>query len=250
MPRRARIMLAGIPVHVVQRGNNHGACFFRDEDRAFYLHHLERLLRPSGCILHAYCLMTNHVHLLLTPLHASSCGSLMKHLGQLHSQYVNRTYERTGTLWEGRFRSCLVQSDEYLLACYRYVALNPVRAGMVEHPRQYPWSSYRANAEGESSRLVIQHQEYVRLGARVSDRRNAYRALFDSVKAVDRSDEIRQATNGNFALGNEAFRSDMAATLGRRVEPAKAGRPVRQSAADGAQLDLLWQSGKSWSVPD
>src|SRR3954469_16540022 len=110
---------------------------------------------------------------------------------------------------------------------------------MAEHPKLYAWSSYRANAEGESSRLVIQHGEYVRLGTRLSDRRNAYRALFDSVNAVDRSNEIRQATNGNFALGNEAFRRDMATTLGRRVQPAKAGRPVRQSAADGGQLDLL-----------
>lgn len=243
-------MLAGIPVHAVQRGNNHGSCFFRDEDRAFYLHHLERLLRPCGCILHAYCLMTNHVHLLLTPLHATSCGSLMKHVGQLYSQYVNRTYERTGTLWEGRFRSCLVQSDEYLLACYRYIESNPVRAGMVAHPRQYSWSSYRVNAEGEASGLVIQHEEYVRLGRNASDRCRAYRALFDSVPGFDRSDEIRQATNGNFALGNGAFRRKMAAMLGRRVEPAKAGRPARHSDGDGMQLDLLCQSGKSWSVPD
>jgi putative transposase len=243
-------MLAGIPVHAVQRGNNHGACFFRDEDRAFYLHHLERLLRPSGCILHAYCLMTNHVHLLLTPLHATSCGALMKHLGQLHSQYVNRTYERTGSLWEGRFRSCLVQSDEYLLACYRYIELNPVRAGMVEHPRQYSWSSYRVNAEGETSGLVIPHEQYLRLCTRVSDRCRAYRALFDSVPGPDRSDEIRQATNGNFALGNEAFRAKMAAMLGRRVEPARSGRRPRQSDEDGRQLDLLCQPGKSWSVPD
>lgn len=243
-------MLAGIPVHAVQRGNNHGACFFRDEDRAFYLHHLERLLRPSGCLLHAYCLMTNHVHLLLTPLHPSSCGSLMKHLGQLHSQYVNRTYERTGSLWEGRFRSCLVQSEEYLLACHRYIELNPVRAGMVEHPRQYPWSSYRVNAEGETSGLVVQHQEYLRLGRRIGDRCRAYRALFDPIPGHDRFDDIRQATNGNFALGNEAFRRKMAATLGRRVEPARAGRPARHSDGEGMQLDLLCQEGKSWSVPD
>ena len=243
-------MLAGIPVHAVQRGNNHGACFFREEDRAFYLHHLGRLLRPSGCILHAYCLMTNHVHLLLTPLHVSSCGLLMKHLGQLHSQYVNRTYGRTGTLWEGRFRSCLVQAEDYLLACYRYIELNPVRAGLVDHPRQYRWSSYRTNAEAETSELVIQHEEYLRLGGNAGDRRRAYRALFDSDPGSERSDEIREATNGNFALGSEAFRGEMAAALGRRVEPAKAGRPAQRSDGNGTQLDLLGQSGKSWSVPD
>ena len=174
----------------------------------------------------------------------------MKHLGQLHSQYVNRTYGRTGTLWEGRFRSCLVQSEEYLLACYRYIELNPVRAGMADHPKQYPWSSYRANAEGETSAPVIQHEEYIRLGGNAGDRQRAYRALFDSRPESDRFDEIREATNGNFALGSEAFRRKMAAALGRRVEPAKAGRPAKQSDGNGAQLELLGQSGKSWSVPD
>jgi putative transposase len=243
-------MLAGIPVHAVQRGNNHGACFFREEDRAFYLHHMGRLLRPSGCVLHAYCLMTNHVHLLLTPLHTRSCGLLMKHLGQLHSQYVNRTYGRTGSLWEGRFRSCLVQSEEYLLACHRYIELNPVRAGLVDHPGQYRWSSYRANAEDEISDVVIQHEEYLRLGGNAGERRRAYRALFDSRPGSNRFDEIREATNGNFALGGDAFRRKMAATLGRRVERANAGRPVRRSEDSGVQLDLLGQPGKSWSVPD
>jgi putative transposase len=174
----------------------------------------------------------------------------MKHVGQLHSQYVNRIYGRTGTLWEGRFRSCLVQSEEYLLACYRYVELNPVRAGMVDHPRQYPWSSYRINAEGESSALVVRHEEYIRLGMNVNDRQRAYRALFESPSGLDRIDEIRQATNGNFVLGSEAFRRTMAASLGRRVEPAKAGRPVRRLDGNGIQLDLLGRSEKSWSVPD
>src|SRR5206468_7516033 len=109
MPRRARIMLADVPAHVIQRGNNRGPCFLNDEDRDFYLFHLARGLGRFGCQLHAYCLMTNHVHLLLTPEGAESCAALMKHMGQLHSQYFNKRYGRTGSLWEGRFRSCLVQ---------------------------------------------------------------------------------------------------------------------------------------------
>ena len=144
-------MLAGVPVHVIQRGNNRGACFVDDEDRNFYLFHLARGLGRCGCQLHAYCLMTNHVHLLLTPEGAESCAVLMKHMGQLRSQYFNKRYGRTGSLWEGRFRSCLVQSEGYVLACYRYIELNPVRASLVIHPGDYPWSSHRNNALGEAA---------------------------------------------------------------------------------------------------
>lgn len=130
MPRRARLVLAGTPLHVTHRGNNRQRCFYEDCDRAFYLFHLRRLLPNTQCALHAYCLMTNHVHLLLTPVTVSSCARLMQTLAQLHTQYVNRTYGRTGSLWEGRFHSCVVQSEEYLLTCYRYVERNPVDAGL------------------------------------------------------------------------------------------------------------------------
>ncbi len=124
-------MLPEVPVHVIQRGNNRQRCFHQEQDRSFYLFHLDRLLGSSGCTLHAYCLMTNHVHLLLTASSPDGCARLMKHLGQLHSQYFNRNYGRSGSLWEGRFRSCLVQSEDYVLACYRYIELNPVRAGLA-----------------------------------------------------------------------------------------------------------------------
>src|ERR1700694_2194333 len=164
MPRRARIMLAGVPVHVIQRGNNRGPCFVNDEDRNFYLFHLGRNLGRFECELHAYCLMTNHVHLLLTSKGAENCAVLMKHMGQLHSQYFNKRYKRTGSLWEGRFRSCLVQSDSYVLACYRYIELNPVRAGMVSSAAQYFWSSYATNAEGRTNGLLQPHPAYESLG--------------------------------------------------------------------------------------
>src|SRR6185295_12966000 len=131
MPRRARIMLPGFADHAIQRANNRAACFATDEDRAFYLFHLRRMLRRTGCKLHAYCLMGNHVHLLLTPDQGSACSELMKGVGQLYSQYVNRLYKKSGHLWEGRFKSCLVQSEDYVLACHRYIELNPVRAGLV-----------------------------------------------------------------------------------------------------------------------
>jgi putative transposase len=216
-------MLAGIPVHVRQRGNNGAPCFVTDEDRKFYLFQLGRSLGRYGCELHAYCLMTNHVHLVLTPRRAESCALLMKHMGQLHSQYFNKLYERTGSLWEGRFRSCLVQTEDYLLTCYCYVELNPVYAGMVRHSGDYAWSSYRENAMGAgSSGLLTSHPEYLRLGA------TAYAALVATMAPQhERMDEIRAATNGGYALGNKEFRDAMARALGRRVEQGKPGRPAR-----------------------
>lgn len=229
MPRHARLMLPDIPVHIVQRGNNRAACFFADADYAFYLFHLEKLARRFDCVVHAWCLMTNHAHLLLTPGAAESCGLLMKHLGQLYVQYVNRIHQRTGTLWEGRFRSCLAQTEDYVLACYRYIELNPVRAHMVTHPRDYRWSSYRANAEGESSSLLRPHAEYARLGDSDQARRVAYRDLLSEQASVVRDDEIRSATTGGFALGSEGFQRQVSLALGRRAARGQPGRPVSES---------------------
>jgi putative transposase len=154
MPRRSRITAAEVPVHIIQRGNNRGVCFFADADYEIYLTQLQVLASQFDCAVHAYCLMTNHVHLLLTPRQADGSALLMKHRGQRYVQHVNRSYQRRGTLWEGRFRSCLVDSEHYLLACYRTIELNPHRAGMVNHPRLYRWLSYRINQcrrQGERS---------------------------------------------------------------------------------------------------
>src|SRR5258708_6211765 len=229
MPRRARIMLAGVAAHLIQRGNNHGACFFAQDDYRFYLHHLHALANATGCAVHAYCLMTNHVHLLLTPEAADGCGRLMKGLGQRYVQYVNRTHRRSGTLWEGRFRSCLAQSEDYVLACYRYIELNPVRAAMVRHPREYPWSSYRINAEGKASAMVVPHDQYRALARSDEARRAAYR---DRVRArLDEQivNDIRMATNGGFVLGGARFQDEIAHMLRRRVVRGKPGRPPQET---------------------
>lgn len=231
MPRRARILLPGVPVHVIQRGNNRSACFYADEDYRFYLEHLTVQAVKHGCAIHAYCLMTNHVHLLLTPQGVESLGRLMKSLGQRYVQYVNRTYRRTGTLWEGRFRSCLMQDETYVLACYRYIELNPVRAGMVAHPGEYRWSSYRANAQGEADALLTPHPVYLAQSLELETRQAAYRELFRFELAPGLVDEIRQATNGNFALGDSRFIADIELALGRRVVRGKAGRPVKSGEA-------------------
>ena len=238
MPRRARIAVAGVPLHLIQRGNNRSACFFAEEDYRRYLDHLAELSEKFCCAVHAYVLMTNHVHLLLTPEKAESASLLMKHLGQRYVQYVNRVYRRSGTLWEGRFRSCLAQEEDYVLACYRYIEMNPVRARMVEHPRQYRWSSYRANAEGASSQLIVPHAQYRALARTTDARRQAYRALFKAQLDPQIVKDIRAATNGNYALGSQRFHREVAAILGRRVTPSKAGRPP-QRAPDEANTRPL-----------
>ena len=225
MPRRARVTLPGVAHHVIQRGNNRQPCFYNDRDRRLFLDWLEKYAAESDCLIHAYVLMTNHFHLLATPAARQSLALLMKHLGQRYVQYVNRTYDRTGSLWEGRFRSCLVQSDVYALHCYRYIELNPVRAAMVAHPAEYRWSSYRVNAQGESSTVLSPHPVYLALGCRGQARRAAYRALFADALPPDLVDEFRIATNGNFAVGSDRFKRGIEAALGRRVSRGRPGRP-------------------------
>ena len=225
MPRRARLSLPGIPWHIIQRGNNRSACFLAEEDYQFYLHYLHAFCDTFGCALHAYVLMTNHVHLLLTPRQKDSAGLLMKHLGQRYVQYFNRTYKRSGTLWEGRFRSCLTQSEDYVLACYRYIELNPVRAAMVMKPEDYRWSSYPANGLGKPNALITPHDQYLRLGLTPAERRGHYRQLFRAHVEEALLDEIRDATNGNFALGNKRFQAKVEAKLGQRAVRGVAGRP-------------------------
>ena len=227
MPRRARLAVAGIPWHIIQRGNNRSACFYAEADYRRYLRDLGEQAGKYGCRIHAYCLMTNHVHLLVTPALVESAGLMMKHLGQRYVQYINRTYRRTGTLWEGRFRSCLAQDDTYVLACYRYIELNPVRAGMVAHPAEYSWSSYRCNGQGQQNTLLTPHQQYLALGQSMEERHSRYRGLFRAHLEPKLIDEIRQATNGNYVLGDARFIDEIAAMLLRLVTPGKTGRPVK-----------------------
>lgn len=238
MPRRPRLALAGIPVHVIQRGHNRDACFFAEQDYALYRDHLAELSAKFGCAVHAYVLMTNHVHLLLTPQEADGASLLMKHLGQRYVQYVNRTYRRSGTLWEGRFRSCIAQQEDYVLACYRYIELNPVRAGMVAHPRQYRWSSYRTNAEGKPSSFLAPDSQFLALGRADEARRDAYRQLFRSELDPALVQEIRDAANGNLALGGDRFKKQVEAMLGRRVSRGTRGRPPKTNVRSEPINDL------------
>jgi putative transposase len=230
-------MLPGVAVHAIQRGNNRVDCFFAEEDRAFYLFHLRRLLPRARCRLHAYCLMTNHVHLLLTPETQSACALLMKGIGQLHAQYINKTYGHRGYLWEGRFKSCLVQSDDYLLRCHCYIDLNPVRAGVVRNARDYPWSSYAAHALGQNDSLLSPHDEYLGLGKEQHERQAAYRELLASL-SEDQIGEIRAATNAGFPLGSDGFKRAVSRALGRRVERGPPAGQRRQERATSSSISF------------
>lgn len=237
MPRCARIVLPGTALHVVHRGNNRAQCFFTDQDKAFYLFQLGRILPRSRCLLHAYCLMDNHVHLLVTPAEPESCALLMKPVAQIYAHYFNKAHRRSGYLWEGRFKSCLVQAQHYLLACYRYIEMNPVRASIAPSA-DFAWSSFRANAYGQPSPLITPHAEYVQLGKTASERQAVYRDLFGQALAPSAADEIRRATNGGFVLGDSSFKNTMARRLGRRVEARLPGRRPRPKDGD-AEGDLL-----------
>ena len=228
MARRLRTVAPGVPLHVVQRGNNRTTCFFGDEDFDRYLRFLRRAADEERCRIHAYCLMSNHVHLLVTPEDNWACARFMKVVNQRYAQHLNRVHERTGTPWEGRYRSNVVFSMRYVLACYRYIELNPVRANMVRHPREYKWSSYRVNAEGKEDSLLTPHDQYRRLGSTWASRRENYRALFKAHIDEEELDQIRQATNGNYALGNDRFREEIESALGRRATPGKSGRPPKK----------------------
>lgn len=193
MPRSARNVLPGIPLHIVQRGISRNACFFGEGDYRKYLSLLSDCSVRFACAVHAYCLMTNHVHLLVTPHEADATARFMKHLSQCYVQTINERIGRTGTLWEGRYYSCLLRTDRYVLACYRYIELNPVRAGMVRSPGEYPWSSYSAHGEGRSNGLLSAHAAYECLADTAEHRRAAYRALCEGVQPQE-AEEIRRAT--------------------------------------------------------
>jgi len=183
-------------------------------------------------------LMTNHVHLLISSDRAGAGGALMKLLGQRYVQYVNRVYRRSGTLWEGRFRSCLVQEEDYLLGCQRYIEMNPVRANMVAHPADYKWSSYRANAQGERNALVQSHALYEALESDEISRQAAYRELFRYELEPGLVDEIRRATNGNFVLGSGRFAAEVSSMIGRRAIPGQSGRPRKVDDPESGSLEL------------
>lgn len=230
MARSRRIDLPGVVQHVVQRGNNRGACFFSDADRRLFLRFLGEASVRHACAIHAYVLMTNHVHLLVTAERPGALSDMIQDIGRRYVRIVNDVRGRSGTLWEGRYRSHLVDSETYLLACYRYIELNPVRAGMVSDASDYQWSSYRHNAFGIADQVVTAHAVLASLGATAEERHCAYRALFAESFDDPVVDAIRTAVTKGWVLGSDGFKDRVSNALGRSVRPPKRGRPIRSDA--------------------
>ncbi|WP_374651614.1 transposase [Dongia sp.] len=227
MARLGRFFLRGQPLHVIQRGNNRQPIFFDAEDYRLYLEWLREAAVAHGVKVHAYVLMSNHMHLLASPDSAESLPRLMQAIGRRYVTHINRSQGRTGTLWEGRYRAAPIESDAYLLACQRYIELNPVRARVTRRPGDYPWSSYAAHAEGAADALLSDHPLYLALGKDSAQRRKAYRALFRAALPAATIEDLRRATNGGWALGSERFKARIARAAGRRVAPLPSGRPPR-----------------------
>ena len=238
MARLGRYFLPDQPLHVIQRGIDRRAVFFRPDDYARYRDWLIAAAEEYGLAVHAYVFMTNHVHLLVTPAHAQSLPRTMQSLGRRYVRHINGRAKRTGTMWEGRYRAAPIDSDAYFLACCRYIELNPVRARMVAHPRDYLWSSYRAHADGAKDALVSDHPLYRRLGRTAAERQRAYRSLFRAKLGNDFVEGLRAATNGGWALGDDRFKRQIAKMVGRRSAPLPKGRPPADRR-DKRQLNLL-----------
>jgi REP-associated tyrosine transposase len=231
MPRQPRLDLAGIPQHVVQRGNDRQPCFFTELDYLRYLDDLREITLREGCAVHAYVLMTNHVHLLMTPSSVGQIARIMQALGRRYVRYINDRYRRTGTLWEGRYKACLVDTDIHLLRCYRYIELNPVRARMVADAEDYTWSSYAHNALAAVDPLIKPHACYLSLGNNPNERCVAYRDLVGMNVDPEELAHIRLHLHRQHALGSDRFRMAIEAQLARRAGPAKIGRPRKSESA-------------------
>jgi putative transposase len=228
MARLPRYVIPGQPQHIIERGNNRQAIFSAEADYQCFRDALVEAAAEHGLAIHAYVWMTNHVHLLASPEFERSISKVLQSVGQRYVQYVNYTYQRSGTLWEGRYRATVVDSEHYVLTVMRYIELNPVRAGMVGHPRDYPWSSYGFNAlgaKGPNADWIRPHEQYRGQGRTAADRQATYRQLFRAVISGADLSEIRECTHKGWALGGERFREQIEALGQRRAASKGVGRP-------------------------
>lgn len=225
MPRKPRMYLPGVPCHVIQRGNNRHPCFFDHQDYVYYMECLKEACSRYQVLVHAYVLMTNHIHLLMTPEDRTGISRVMQSIGRRYVQYINKAYQRTGTLWESRHKASLIDAERYLLTCYRYIELNPVTANMVRHPAEYPWSSYRCNALGEPNPVIENHELYRRLGVTRQERLEHYRALFSISLDKEAIRTLRTAAQCSMPAGDGKFRAQIERALGNAIGLTKSGRP-------------------------
>jgi putative transposase len=231
MPRKARIVLANCPHHIVQRGHNRAVVFAEDRDYLYYLDNLSEWKSRLGCRLYSYCLMTNHIHLVVDPGDdPASLGLLMKRVTGRQTRLVNTLERRSGSLWEGRYKSSPIETDRYLLACCQYVELNPVRARMVASPEQYRWSSYRAKIGEVEDDWLDKDPCYLALGDTDMDRQRRYRIWVSTGIHDTELRLIRQAVQRGQLTGGDRFISDIEAKIGRRVGAAGRGRPPKNKS--------------------
>ena len=223
MARLPRLNLPNIPLHVIQRGNNRHACFFADIDYMVYLDKLKEYSRKYKVHVHSYILMTNHVHLLITPQEVDATSQFMQALGRYYVRYVNRTYARTGSLWDGRYKASIIDSEIYFLTVSRYIELNPVRAKMVQHPAEYPWSSYHKNALGKKMDLITPNDLYLSLGKTNQERQQHYQSLFEQMILDFSLEEIRNSVNKGWVLGDILFKKQIEQQIGRPIPPLPRG---------------------------
>jgi putative transposase len=225
MARLARLTLPGYPHHIIQRGNNRQPVFAEDADYETLLGMLDEQARKFGVALHAYVLMSNHFHLLATPTSSEGIPQMMQAIGRSYVRYFNRHQQRTGTLWEGRYRSTLIQAERYLLACMVYIDLNPVRAAMVGEPAEYPWSSHLHYVGRRSDKLITPHPLYWELGNTPFARDLAYAELVQSGIGLEQQQALTDATIRGWALGGANYVAELQRRTQRRVTKSKAGRP-------------------------
>ena len=240
MARLRRCCPAGIPQHAIQRGNNRQVCFTCDEDVAAYAHWLYEASTKYGVLIHSWVFMTNHVHLLATPTEEGGLSRMFQYVGRHYVRYFNHTYQQSGTLWEGRFKSCVVQEESYFLICQRYIELNPVRANMVSNPAEYVWSSYQVNGLGVASKLCSPHDAYLALGKSKQERLTNYRSFFNSHVDGDLLEEVRLALNKGLVLGTEKYRREVEAISGQRLRHLKPGpKPIKTGQVESDSGLLL-----------
>lgn len=232
MARLPRLTVPGLPHHLIQRGNNRQSIFIDEVDCANYLRELRELAEAHSLAVHAYVLMPNHVHLIVTPGEDGALGRMMQALGRRYVRRFNDRHKRTGTLWEGRYRSTVIEADRYLVACMRYVELNPVRAGLVDEPALFRWSSHAHHVGLRVDPVVTEHTVYWALGNTPFERQVAYRRLFEhaSTQPDDEVSAIRYATNRGWALGDDGFARELSQLASRRANPLKVGRPRKPPA--------------------
>ncbi len=227
MARLPRLVIPEQPHHVIQRGNDRQLIFRDADDHVAFLNWLREAAKTFKVAIHAYVLMPNHIHLLVSPSDTSGLGRMMQWIGRHYVPYFNRKYQRVGTLWQGRYKTTVIDAEQYFMTCSRYIELNPVRAGIVFHPVDYPWSSYEHHIGVKSDALITDHSLYWALGNTPFDREAAYRELVDLGLTAHEITTLNEATLKGWALGSEKFKLRLERQANRRVSPAKRGRPAK-----------------------